>query len=288
MPRLRINKTYKLYIGGQFPRTESGRYYAISNKKGVQLANICLASKKDLRDAVMAARKAQPGWQSKSAMNRGQILYRMAEMVESKRASFIEELMALGHSKSYAQTECNLAIDTLVYYAGWCDKYSSVFSAVNPVASSYFSFSNHEPVGVVCAVADENRPLLGCASIVASVLCGGNSIILLASQGQPTCALSFADVVHSSDVPAGVVNILSGKLDELLPQMASHKDIDTLIVNRAGIPMDALLEVSSSIKRLVNWNGTERPNDPYRILDTQELKTTWHPIQTSLQNNSTY
>src|SRR5215831_13492043 len=222
--RLEVLKTYKIYIGGQFPRTESGRYYIPINASGKKLANVCLCSRKDFRDAVVAARGAFSGWSGRAAFNRGQILYRMAEMLEGRRAQFIEELIQQDSTKAKAEKEVNLAIDRLIYYAGWCDKFQQVFSAVNPVASSHFNFSMPEPTGVVSIIAPQNDSLLGLVSVIAPVITGGNTCVVLASETRPLSAVTFSEVLNSSDLPAGVVNILTGKPAELAPWFADHMD----------------------------------------------------------------
>ncbi len=283
--RLEVLKTYKLYVGGQFPRTESGRYYLATNKKGEQLANICLSSRKDFRDAVGAARGAQKGWAGKAANNRGQILYRIAEMLEGRRVQFIDELLKQDSTKAQAEAEVNTAIDRLIYYAGWCDKYQQLFSSVNPVASSHFNFSVPEPTGVVAAIAPQNDSLLGLVSVIAPVIAGGNTIIVLASESKPLCSITFAEVINSSDVPGGVVNILTGKPSELATQFASHMDVNAIVFCEDDelIQKDIQEKASLNVKRVmiykdVNWNS-EQGESPYFILDTQEIKTTWHPIE---------
>lgn len=187
MPRLEVLKTYKIYIAGQFPRTESGRYYSPLNKAGKKLANVCLCSRKDFRDAVVAARGAFSGWSNRAAFNRSQILYRMAEMLEGRKAQFIEELMMQGASKPAAEKEVNLATDRLIYYAGWCDKFQQLFSAVNPVATPHFNFSVPEPTGVVSIIAPQGDSLLGLVSVIAPVIAGGNTCVVLASETKPLC-----------------------------------------------------------------------------------------------------
>jgi acyl-CoA reductase-like NAD-dependent aldehyde dehydrogenase len=283
--RLEILKTYKLYIGGQFPRTESGRYYVATNKKGEQLANVCLSSRKDFRDSVIAARGAQKAWAGKAANNRGQILYRVAEMLEGRRAQFIDELMKQDSSKAQAEAEVNLSIDRLIYYAGWCDKYQQLFSSVNPVASSHFNFSVPEPTGVIAAIAPQNDSLLGLVSVIAPAITGGNTIIILASETKPLCSITFAEVINSSDVPAGVVNILTGKASELATQFASHMDVNAVVFCEKDelIQKDIQQKASLNVKRVflynnINWTSDEGES-PYFILDTQEIKTTWHPIE---------
>jgi len=271
MSRLGINKTYKLYVGGKFPRTESGRYYDLTNSKGEFLANLCLSSRKDFRNAVVVARKVQSSWSNASAMNRGQILYRIAEMLEGRKAQFVAELEAMGSTPSEALKEVEESIDRLVYYAGWSDKYQQVFSAVNPVASTHFNFSNLEPVGLV--------------SIIAPVIVGGNSLVILASESQPLSAISFAEVLHSSDVPGGVVNILTGKRSELIEHMSSHMDVNTIIY--CGQDEGEIEKINSlaseNLKRTLfykkgNWSSLSCES-PYFIEKTQEIKTTWHPTE---------
>ena len=194
--RIEVLKTFKIYIGGQFPRTESGRFYVPTNSSGKKLANICLSSRKDFRDAVVAARSAFSDWSGRAAFNRGQILYRMAEMLEGRKAQFIDELMQQDSTKGKAEKEVNLAIDRLIYYAGWCDKYQHIFSSVNPVASSHFNFSSTEPTGVVAAIAPQNNSLIGLISVIAPIIAGGNSCIVLASSSKPLCAVTFAEVLN--------------------------------------------------------------------------------------------
>ena len=285
MSRLDIQKTYKLYIGGKFPRTESGRYFAVKNKSGKLVANMCLASRKDFRNAVVVARKAQSSWANASALNKGQVLYRIAEMLEGRKQQFISELKAQGLEQNEAETEVNASIDRLVYYAGWSDKYQQFFSAVNPVASSHFNFSCMEPVGVVAVLAHENQSLLGLVSVIAPAIVGGNTVIVLASETKPLCAISFAEVLNSSDVPAGVVNILTGKREELLGQMASHMDVNAIVYCGDNIDEIKLVTelASNNVKRPIiykkhNWNN-ESCESPYFIEKTLEVKTTWHPTE---------
>lgn len=283
--RLEVLKTYKIYIGGQFPRTESGRYYVAKNAEGKQLANICLSSRKDFRDAVVAARGAFGGWSSRAAFNRGQILYRMAEMLEGRKAQFIDELMQQDATKGKAEKEVNLAIDRLIYYAGWCDKYQQIFSAVNPVATSHFNFSVAEPTGVVSVIAPQNDSLLGLVSVIAPVIAGGNTCVVLASESKPLCAVTFAEVINSSDMPGGVVNILTGKVSELASWFVDHMDVNATIYCEKDSDVQKMMREKSAlnVKRIVfydkvNWYNAEGQS-PYFIMDTQEIKTTWHPIE---------
>lgn len=284
MARLNVLKTYKIYIGGQFPRTESGRYYELLNKKSETIANVCLSSRKDFRNAVVAARSAFGGWSGRAAFNRSQILYRIAEMLEGRRTQFVEELVLQGVSKVAAEKEVVQSIDRLVYYAGWCDKYSALFSSVNPVASSHFNFSVPEPTGVVSVIAPENSGLLGLVSVVAPIICGGNTCVVLASNSLPLSAVTFAEVLATSDLPGGVVNIITGTSKELHSHFSSHMDVNAIVNCRDNKDETKVIAENSSlnVKRSYNWNKDwtkEESQDPYLILDLQEIKTTWHPIE---------
>ena len=291
--RISVLKTYKLYIGGQFPRTESGRYYAALDAKGNKIANLCLASRKDSREAIVAARAALGGWSQRAANNRGQILYRIAEMLEARKDQFMAELQLQGLSRSAAQLETNGAIDRLIYYAGWCDKYQALFSTVNPVASSHYNFSVCEPMGVVAIVAPAS-PLLGLVSVLAPCLAGGNTVVLLADENRALCAVSLAEVLNSSDVPAGVVNILTGTKAELLPWIAEHRDVNALVhTERAGDTLSTLRKkATGNLKRVIHWHFTDwsvnKAQSPYLIMDAQEIKTTWHPIQNIAGTGASY
>ena len=283
--RLEILKTYKLYINGQFPRTESGRYYKATNSKKEDLANICLGSRKDFRDAVVAARNAFGGWSARAAFNRGQILYRIAEMMEGRKAQFIEELVKQDASGSQAEKEVGLAIDRLIYYSGWCDKYQQLFSSVNPVASSHFNFSVPEPTGVVAIIAPQHDSLAGLVSLIAPVIAGGNTCIVLASHSRPLCGVTFAEVLNSSDLPGGVVNILTGKVEELVPYFADHMDVNSTVYCEPDNAVQKMIKEKSSlnVKRVVLYDKvkwlTNTAQSPYYIMDFQEIKTTWHPIE---------
>ncbi len=284
MGRLDIHKTYKLYIGGKFPRTESGRYYAI-NSNGNLIANMCLASRKDFRNAVVVARKSQGSWANITALNKGQILYRIAEMLEGRKEQFITELVAQGETIIAAQKEVDISIDRLVYYAGWSDKYQQFFSTVNPVSSSHFNFSTLEPVGVVAIISPEKQSLLGLISMIAPAIVGGNTVIILASESKPLTAISFAEVLNSSDVPGGVVNILTGKKEELMNHMASHMDVNAIIYcGKEEKEIEKINELASNnVKRTIfykknDWTS-DRSESPYLIEKTQEVKTTWHPVK---------
>lgn len=281
--RIPVSKTYKLFIGGKFPRTESGRYFPLHDDQGRLLANVCQGSRKDFRNAVVAARKAFPGWSGASAYLRGQILYRVAEMLESRRESFVEELVLQGVGKRAARAEVETSIDRFIHYAGWSDKYGQVFSAVNPVSSPHFNFSVPEPMGVVAVVAPRETGLVGLVSSLAPAMVGGNTVVALASEEIPLSAVSLAEVIHASDVPAGVVNILTGHESELSGHFASHMDVNAL-VHCGDESRDAALQVAcaENMKRFIprtgrDWSRADA-QDPYLILDTQEIKTTWHPV----------
>lgn len=284
MSRIEILKTYKLYIGGQFPRTESGRYYPLTDKKKNVIANICLSSRKDFRNAVVAARGAFGGWSGRNAYNRSQILYRIAEMMETRSAQFVEELVLQGATKANAEKEVKLSVDRMVYYAGWCDKYSALFSSVNPVQSSHFNFSVPESTGVVAVVAPQDSSLLGIVSVIAPVIAGGNVCVVLAAEKLPLCAVTLGEVLATSDLPGGVVNILTGNTKELLSHMASHMDVNALVYcahDKAEIKA-AQENCVTNVKRFFHWSknwNNVASQDPYMIMDLTEIKTTWHPIE---------
>lgn len=293
MERLEILKTYKIYIGGQFPRTESGRYYSPKDKNGNMLANICLSSRKDLRNAVSAARKALGGWSERAAFNRGQIIYRIAEMLEGRRAQFMEELQKQGSTKAQAEKEINLSIDRLVYYSGWCDKYQQIFSSVNPVASSHFNFSALEPTGVVGVIAPQDSSLIGLVSTIIPIITGGNTVVVLASENLPLCAVTFAEVLQTSDVPGGIINILTGQEKELLEHFGTHMDINALLYAGASESNYYKLKEwgTDSVKRVKRFTHNamdESAESPYLISDFQEVKTTWHPIENIGGSTSSY
>jgi len=283
--RLEVLKTYKIYIGGQFPRTESGRTYIATNAKGDSLANVCLSSRKDFRDAVGSARGAFGGWSGRAAFNRGQILYRIAEMLEGRKAQFIEELMKQDATKVNAEKEVNLSIERLIYYSGWCDKYQQIFSSVNPVASSHFNFSVLEPMGIVAAIAPQDTSLIGLVSIMAPIIAGGNTCVILSSETKPLCAVTFAEVLNSSDLPGGVVNMLTGKVAELLPFFADHMDVNATCYSEKDAASIKMIKEKAAlnVKRVILYENkkwiTEETQSPYFINDFQEVKTTWHPIE---------
>ncbi len=296
--RIPVLKTYKIFVGGKFPRSESGRYYLIRNAAGEPLANVCRCSRKDFRDGVIAARGAQSSWASRSAYNRSQILYRIAEMLEGRRAQFIEELVAVGATAPAASAEVEQTIDRTLYYAGWADKYQQIFSSVNPVSSSHFNFSVLEPTGVVAILAPQSPALLGLMSQILPAIVGGNSVIALASTSSPLVAVTLAEVLATSDLPGGVVNVLTGDRSELLEHFASHMDVNAAVY--AGDDVEEIKKLQQLAALNVKRAVIRRPGDshhqpagsvynghadyvgqsPYLILDTQEVKTTWHPIGT--------
>jgi acyl-CoA reductase-like NAD-dependent aldehyde dehydrogenase len=282
--RVTVAKTYKIYIDGKFPRTESGRYFALQDKDGNVIANVCRSSRKDFRNSIVAARNAFAKWSAASAYLRGQILYRIAEMLEGRREQFVAELVTQGISKRQAGAEVDACTDRLIYYAGWADKYQQIFSAVNPVSSSHFNFSVLEPTGVVAIIAPDDSGLLGLVSNAMPAIVGGNTCVVLASESLPLCAVSFAEVLHASDVPGGVVNILTGHRKELTAQFASHMDVNAIVYTDADphVGRNIQIEAAQNIKRVIaraniKWESDASQN-PYLIQDTQETKTTWHPI----------
>ena len=281
--RIKVLKTYKIYIGGQFPRTESGRYYPLSlTDKSV--VNVCLSSRKDFRNAVVKAREAQESWSSRSALNRSQILYRIAEMLETRSAQFVEEMILQGSTKAVAKLEVEQSVDRLIYYAGWCDKYNPIFSSVNPVSSSHFNFSSTEPMGVIAIIASQKSALLGLISVVAPAIASGNTCVVLASNSKPLCAITVAEVLNSSDLPGGVVNVMTGEVKELLPHFSNHMDVNAIYLCTDNADEKKLAETNASlnVKRARIESEQDWANStcesPYRIMDFLEVKTTWHPI----------
>ncbi|HEV2006564.1 MAG TPA: aldehyde dehydrogenase family protein [Candidatus Limnocylindrales bacterium] len=290
--RIEVRKTYKLYIGGAFPRSESGRSYVVTAADGSPLANANRASRKDLRDAVRAARKAFPGWADKTAMNRGQVLYRVAELMEGRRDQFADEVhQAEGVSVARAREITLRAIDRWVWYAGWADKIAQVLGASNPVAADYFNFTIPEATGVVGLVASETSSLLGLVSRLAPPLVTGNAVVVLASEMRPLPAITLTEVLATSDVPAGVVNVLTGRKRELVPVLAAHVDVDAIDV--WGVPddlrTDTELAAADSVKRIArrprgvtdarfDWLDDRASERPEWIAAYLEMKTVWHPI----------
>jgi len=285
MSRIDVLKTYKIFIGGKFPRTESGRFSPVKDKDGNLVANICLSSRKDFRNAVLSARNTQKQWENTTALNKGQILYRIAEMLEGRKLQFIEELMMTGLSKYHAKNEVEQSIDRLIYYAGWSDKFQQIFSSVNPVASNHFNFSVPQAMGVVSVITPNKFPLLGLISIIAPIIVGGNSCIVLSSEENPMVSISFAEILNISDVPYGVVNILTGERKELISHFASHKDVNAIIY--CGDNNEEIKEIEKvsveNLKRVKiykrkNWDD-KTSQSPYLIEQCQEIKTTWHPTE---------
>jgi acyl-CoA reductase-like NAD-dependent aldehyde dehydrogenase len=279
-----VQKTYKLFIGGKFARGENGRVIAARDGHGNVLANYCRASRKDFRDAVRAARSAVPGWTKYSPYLRGQILYRAAEMLEGRRLELESELGRVDRSGARARREVTAAIDRLVYYAGWTDKFSQILGSVNPVATSHFNFTIPEPTGVVVALAPDAPALLGLVSVTAPIIASGNSVIALASTANALAPLTFSEIIATSDLPAGVFNLLAGDRNELAPHFASHMDVNAIVDASGDDKIGKELQAGSAInvKRYVrrdvaNYFVRDGEN-PYWILDTVEMKTAWHPI----------
>lgn len=281
--RLSVFKTYKLFIGGKFPRSESGRVYEVTDSKDNWLANAPLASRKDARDAVVAARKAFGGWSGATAYNRGQILYRVAEMLEGRRDQFTAEVAAAeGLSKSKAAAVVDAAIDRWVWYAGWSDKVAQIAGGTNPVAGPYFNVSAPEPTGVAALLAPQESSFLGLVSVIAPAIVTGNTAVVIASERAPLPALSLAEVLATSDLPGGVVNILSGRTAELAAPLAAHQDVNALDLTGAGTDLAKDLETSAAdnLKRVLRPSATDWTADPGtdRLFAFLETKTVWHPM----------
>jgi acyl-CoA reductase-like NAD-dependent aldehyde dehydrogenase len=290
--RIEVRKTYKLYIGGDFPRSESGRSYLVSAADGTPVANACRASRKDLRDAVRAARKAFPGWADRTAMNRGQVLYRVAELMEGRRDQFVAEVgQAEGLRPDRARAVVDRAIDRWVWYAGWADKIAQVLGSSNPVAADYFNFTIPEPTGVVGIVAPESSALLGLVSRLAPPLVTGNAVVVLTSESRPLPAITLTEVLATSDVPGGVVNVITGLKKELVPILASHDDVDTIDVWGVdeAARRDIEIAATDNVKRIVrrpagitdarfDWLDDRAAERPEWIAAYLEMKTVWHPI----------
>jgi len=280
--RLGVRKTYKLFIGGAFPRSESGRSYPVQDAEGRVLAQAVRASRKDLREAVRAARRAFPGWSGTTPYHRGQVLYRVAEMMEGRRAQLEEELRSTGVADPRQEVEA--AIDRWVWYAGWSDKVHHILGSVNPVAAPYFNFTVPEPTGVVGVVAAAEPPLLGLVSLLAPAVVSGNTAVVLASERWPLPAITLAEVLATSDVPGGTVNVLTGIAEELVPWLAGHMDVNALDVS--GVPQALRTEVerlaAENVKRLTATDGSDWLGDeaqsPYAVTALMEMKTVWHPM----------
>ena len=278
MSRIDVNKTYKLFIGGAFPRSESGRVYEIKGANKKFIANPALASRKDLRDAVVVAKAAQSGWANATAFNRGQILYRVAEIMQGRSDQFIDEICALeGVTTKVAKTQVEEAIDTWVWYSGWCDKLSSVTGSLNQVSGPFYNFTTPEALGVVAIFAENKPSLLGVVRTLAPVIASGNSAVLIASESYPLTAITLSEVFATSDVPGGVVNILTGKIAELAPWVGSHMEIDGVDVAGLSKKQEEELKLvgADNLKRIFRFSPT---NHPERILSFMEQKTVWHPI----------
>ncbi len=287
MARIDVRKTYKLYVGGEFPRSESGHSYPVHDVRGRFVANAALASRKDARDAVAAARKAFPGWSGRTAYNRGQVVYRIAELMEDRRPQFVEAVrQGEGGTAAAAGKVLDASIDRLVWYAGWADKLAQVVGNANPVAGPFFNLSTPEPTGVVAVLAPQESSLLGLVSVVAPVMVSGNTVVVAASADRPLAAVTFAEVLATSDVPAGVVNVLTGSLDRTAPTLASHMDVNAIdLTGLAGDPEQAAAletEAAENLKRVRRAPAAE-PDwtlEPGlgRMTDVLETKTVWHPI----------
>lgn len=280
--RLAVAKTYKLFIGGAFPRSESGRTYQVTDDAGQFLANVALASRKDGRDAVVAARKAFGGWAAATAYHRGQVIYRIAEMLEGRRGQFADLLRSSGSTPAEAGTAVEATVDRLVHYAGWTDKLAAVFGSANPVAGPFFSFSTPEPTGVVVVVAPPQDPLLGLVSVIAPIITSGNTAVVLASREHPLAAVALAETLATSDLPGGVVNILTGDPAEIAPHLAAHGDVNALDLTGADGDLRVALEraAAGTVKRVFVPTSppdfTRRPGTA-RLRAFLETKTVWHP-----------
>ena len=285
MSRVDVRKTYKLYVGGKFPRSESGRSYEVTGSDGTFLANAARASRKDARDAVVAARSAVGGWAGATAYNRGQVLYRIGEMLDGRRDQLAAEVSAAeGLSTRKALAVVDAAVDRWVWYAGWTDKFTQVFGSSNPVAGPYFNFSVAEPTGVVAAFAPQESSLLGFVSVVAPILVAGNTVVVVASEQRPLPVVTMTEALATSDVPGGVINVLTGHVDELAGHLAAHMDVNAVdlsgLAGRDTVELERL--AAENVKRVVrpaasepDWRGTP---DPARILAFTEVKTVWHPM----------
>lgn len=283
--RIAVRKTYKLYIGGAFPRSESGRSYVVTDQKDRFLANAALASRKDARDAVTAARKAFGGWSAATAYNRGQVLYRVAELLEGRRAQFVAEVRAAeGLGARQGEAVVDAAIDRWVWYAGWADKLAQVRGSANPVAGPYFNFSLPEPTGVVAVIAPQASSLLGFVSVVAPAVVSGNTVVAVASERCPLPAVSLSEVLATSDVPGGVINVLTGRTEEIAPWLASHMDVNAIDLAGATSPLadDLAATAAENLKRVVKPGDEDWTLAPglNRMLTYLETKTVWHPAAT--------
>lgn len=283
MSRIEVRKTYKLFIGGAFPRSESGRSYEVQDQDGNFLANPAMASRKDARDAVVAARAAVTGWSGMTAYNRGQILYRVAELMEGRRAQFVDEVSICERiGKGKAGKIVDAAIDRWVWFAGWSDKLGSILGSTNPVAGPYYNFSIPEPVGVVALIAPQESSLLGLVDLLGAALTTGNTVVALASEASPLPAITLSEVLATSDVPGGVVNILTGRTKEVAPWLASHMDVDA--IDLTGVALTDIRDLASAatenLKKLITPKKRDWEAKPTieRMTALLEVKTVWHPI----------
>ncbi|MEV4926200.1 aldehyde dehydrogenase family protein [Streptomyces roseoverticillatus] len=291
--RLSVFKTYKLFVGGKFPRSESGRVYEVTDSKGNWLANAPLSSRKDARDAVVAARKAVGGWSGATAYNRGQVLYRVAEMLEGRRDQFVAEVAdAEGLSKAKAAAQVDAAIDRWVWYAGWTDKIGQITGGTNPVAGPFFNVSSTEPTGVVAVLAPQESSFLGLVSVIAPAIATGNTVVVVASEKAPLPALSLGEVLATSDVPGGVVNVLSGRTAEMAPSLAAHQDVNAIDLAGADAELAKELEIAAAdnLKRVlrpqpVDWAATPGTERMTAFLET---RTVWHPTGSLGAGGSSY
>jgi len=277
--RVDVRKTHKLFIGGAFPRSESGRTFQATDAKGRFLANMAKGSRKDARDAVRAARSAQSGWAKRTPYNRGQVVYRIAEVMEDRRDQLVDQLRAVGSTPKQAAATVDLTVDRIVWYAGWADKYVQVLGNANPVSSPYFNLSSPEPTGVVAVLAPRD-PLLGLVSSVLPAIVTGNTVVAVADESAPIPAVTLAEILATSDVPGGVVNLLTGSADEIGPWLASHLDVNG--IDLAGASEPAALEVAAAenlkrVRRPADEDWTAEP-DLSRLAQWTETKTVWHPI----------
>ena len=279
--RLDVRKTYKLFIAGKFPRSESGRVYAVSDSKGEFLANVAMASRKDARDAVVAARAPQSGWASATAYNRGQVLYRIAEMLEGHREQFVTEIRALtGKSDRQANLEVDAAIDSWVWHAGWSDKIDAVAGNMNPVAGPFFNISTLQPTGVIAAFAPQDSALLGLVNTIAPAIVSGNSIVVIASEALPLPAITLTEVLATSDLPGGVVNVLTGKESEIAPWLASHQDVNAIDLEGTSNFVELEIQAAQNLKRVIRKGDFGRlgtKGSLNHITNLMEVKTVWHP-----------
>ena len=291
--RINVLKTYKIFIGGKFPRTESGRYYQ-PKVNGSPIGNICLSSRKDVRNAVVAARSAFEKWSGATAYNRSQILYRIAEMIEGRKAQFIEELIIQGETKKAAEKEVNTTIDRVIYFSGWADKINQVFGSVNPVATSHFNFSMLEPTGVVGVVSSESSSLLGLISSICPIIVSGNTCVVFTSESKPLCGVTLSEVLATSDVPSGVVNVLTGKRKETVPHLGKHMDVNAVYLadSDSEFKESLRLDAVDNLKRIIVGKELDLYShefeNPYIVTSFMETKTTWHPIEIISGSGSGY